>query len=488
MLFNSLEFAAFFALLYGLYLVTMRRLRFQNALLLVGSYVFYGCWDWRFLGLIALSTMIDYACGRALDRRIASAEWSDRADQTFHHGRRGRRLILATSIVANLGILGIFKYYDFFAASGAAFLASIGLPLQPRLLEVVLPVGISFYTFQTLSYTIDIYRGELRARYSLLEFAVFVAFFPQLVAGPIVRARDFLPQVARRRRLNMQQASEGGYLILWGLFKKVVIAGNLAPLVDAAFASGASPAGGAVLVAIYAFAVQIYCDFSGYSDIARGCAKMMGFELCLNFNLPYFASNPAEFWRRWHISLSSWLRDYLYIPLGGNRSGPRRTLINLALTMLLGGLWHGAAWTFVLWGAYQGALLIVHRLTMPALDRLTRFHSIFAQRAWRVIAIAGFFQFVCLGWLIFRAHDVGQIASMLAALGDGIGLAGSGLRTLAFYALPLVLVQLAQYLRNDLDIVLRLPAPVRGAWYAVMLYGLLLFGEGFDKPFIYFQF
>jgi len=485
MLFNSFEFAAFYIGVYVLYVAAARSVRVQNLLLLGGSYFFYGCWDWRFLGLIWLSTGLDYIFGLALDRRRAFAGH----DGAYRYSPAVRRGLVAASVVGNLGILGVFKYYDFFATQAADLMGAIGLPIEPRLLRVALPVGISFYTFQTLSYTIDVYRGELRACRSMVNFATFVAFFPQLVAGPIVRARDFLPQLAAPRRTTAAQFGEGGYLILWGLFKKVVIAGHLAPLADGVFTAEAGGySGGQVLVAVYAFAVQIYCDFSGYSDIARGCAKLMGFELVLNFNLPYFARNPSDFWRRWHISLSTWLRDYLYVPLGGNRKGPRRTLINLALTMLLGGLWHGAAWTFVLWGAYQGGLLIVHRLTMPALARWTRFESAAVRRIWNVVAIAVFFQLVCLGWLIFRAESPGQIVSLLAALADGITLSGSGVRTLAFYAAPLVVVQIVQYLRGDLDVLLRMPTWVRGAAYAAMIYGLVLFGEGFDQPFIYFQF
>jgi D-alanyl-lipoteichoic acid acyltransferase DltB (MBOAT superfamily) len=483
MLFNSFEFAVFFVSIYLLYLLTMRRVRVQNMLLLAGSYYFYGCWDWRFLGLIALSTVVDFAAALALDRR------RDGEDGPYHYSTRVRWWLMAVSLVGNLGMLAVFKYYDFFAAEAGELLAALGVPLAPRLLHIVLPVGISFYTFQTLSYTIDVYRGELRACRSLVEFAAFVAYFPQLVAGPIVRASDFLPQLSRPRRIDAVQFGEGGYLILWGLFKKVVIAGNLAPLVDGVFSSDVGAyTGGQVLIAVYAFAVQIYCDFSGYSDIARGCAKLMGFELMLNFNLPYFARNPAEFWRRWHISLSTWLRDYLYVPLGGNRKGPRRTLINLGATMLLGGLWHGAAWTFVIWGAYQGGLLIAHRLAMPALQRWTRFESRVLRACWNGAALVVFFQLVCAGWLIFRAKSAGQIVDMAAAMWRGISLSGSGVRTLAFFATPLLIVQLVQYLRNDLDIVLRWPAVVRGATYACIFYGLVLFGEGFDKPFIYFQF
>lgn len=490
MLFNSFAFAVFFAAVYVLYLASFRRLVVQNLLLLASSYFFYGWWDWRFLGLILLSTVIDFVCGREIDRRRheSSPGGAGDSDTPYAHSRAARRTLLFISIGANLGILGFFKYFDFFAGSCAEMLSSIGLPLELRLLEVVLPVGISFYTFQTLSYTIDVYRGQVQAHRSLLNFAVFVAFFPQLVAGPILRARAFLPQVARPRRLDLAQVYEGGYLILWGLFKKVVIADNLAILVDNVFGAENLPHGGAVLVAIYAFAIQIYCDFSGYTDIARGVAKMMGFDIPLNFKLPYFARNPSEFWKRWHISLSSWLRDYLYIPLGGNRKGPRRTCINLGLTMTLGGLWHGAAWTFVLWGVYQGTLLITHKIAKPSLERLMRY---FPTR-WRFLegplAIVVFFHFTCLGWLIFRAESVEQIPRMLEAVFTTFSVHGSGITALATFSLPLVLMQLAQHLKGDLVFMLRWPAPARGLVYAIMFYGVVLLGVQGDQPFIYFQF
>ncbi|MCP4590299.1 MAG: MBOAT family protein [bacterium] len=492
MLFNTFSFAVFFVAVYLLYVMLMGSLVLQNLLLLAASYFFYGWWDWRFLGLILLSTVIDFLCGREIDRRKTeevSGE-PEGASNAFAHSPRKRRGLLAVSIVANLGILGFFKYFDFFAGSCAEMLGAVGFSLQPRLLEVILPVGISFYTFQTLSYTIDVYRGQIRAHTRILDFAVFVAFFPQLVAGPILRAREFLPQVCRRRRFNLEQAYEGGYLVFWGLFKKMVIADGLAGLVDGVFGAEVTPHGGAVLVGVYAFAVQIYCDFSGYTDIARGVAKMMGFEIPLNFNLPYFARNPAEFWRRWHISLSSWLRDYLYIPLGGNRKGPRRTCINLALTMVLGGLWHGAAWTFVLWGVYQGALLVVHKALKPWLDRADRWMPSRWKPLVGWLTIGLFFQFTCLGWLIFRAESVQQIPDMLWAIFTSLALYGSGATILAVYALPLLLMQWFQYVKSDLNFLLRWPAPVRGLAYCTMFYGLVVIGvlRNDAQSFIYFQF
>lgn len=491
MSFNSTTFGLFFVVVYAAYLITIRWTRLHHLVLLVSSYVFYATWDWRFLSLILLSTGIDYVCGRLLDRTRRNDGNASPTD-----AQRARRRILIVSVASNLGILGFFKYFDFFVASAGRLLTAIGLGVEPRLLHVILPVGISFYTFQTLSYTIDVYRGELRAHRDLLGFAVFVSFFPQLVAGPIVRAKAFLPQIVTPRRPTREQVGEGSFLMLWGLFKKVVIADNLSTLVDSVFAASPAPAGSIVAVGMYAFAVQIYCDFSGYTDIARGIAKLMGFEFRLNFNLPYFAGNPQEFWRRWHISLSTWLRDYLYVPLGGNRKGPRRTCINVMVTMVLGGLWHGAAWTFVLWGVYQGGLLIAHRLTMPWLARLSGACPSWLGVAYRATAVIVFFHLVCLGWLIFRADWVGQAVDMFTALCTSWptvlltpeGWSSSGATTLLLYSTPLLLMQVAQHAKCDLNVVFRLPAPARGLVYALLIYGVALLESRDARPFIYFQF
>ena len=343
MLFNSQVFLIFFVVVYGLYRLLPHR--WQNVLLLVSSYFFYGWWDWRFLTLIFLSTVIDYIAGGII--------------YSAGPNQRRRKAAVVVSMTSNLVILGFFKYFNFFADNLSAVLQYAGLPAFTRHLNIILPVGISFYTFQAMSYALDIYRGHLKPARSFLNFATFVAYFPQLVAGPIERASNLLPQIENPRTITRAGIESGAWLIFWGLFKKCVIADNLAVLVDGVF--GATGATGATsLLALYAFAFQILCDFSGYSDIARGLARWMGVELMLNFNNPYAALNPKDFWSRWHISLSSWLRDYLYIPLGGNRKGRRRTYINLALTMLLGGLWHGAAWTFVTWGAFHGLLLVIY--------------------------------------------------------------------------------------------------------------------------------
>lgn len=496
MLFNSVEFAIFLLIVYVFYVLTMRRLRAQNMMLLVASYVFYGWWDWRFLGLLLGSTVVDYACARWIDRRVAQPESFDGATAPLRYTPAVRRRILLISILVNLGVLGVFKYYDFFADSLAEALTALGVQASPMTLGVLLPVGISFYTFQTLSYTIDVYRGDLPAHRGFVEFALFVSFFPQLVAGPIVRATDLLPQITRPRTLSLQQTCDGGRLLFWGLFKKLVLADNLALVADRIFEPGATHHGGAVLVGVYAFALQIYCDFSGYTDMARGCSKLLGFELPLNFNLPYLATNPVEFWRRWHITLSTWLRDYLYIPLGGSRRGSRRAAINLMLTMILGGLWHGAAWTFVLWGVYQGALLVLYKSVQPWWTPIARKLERRVGLAWRVACTIAFFQLVCLGWLVFRAESVGQVSSLLDRILSPwaywwiVGAVGapSGTWGVAFAAVTLLCFQLSRRHAGE-DVVLGgLPVPVRAATYAAMFIVLAAFGVMIERPFVYFQF
>ncbi len=357
MLFNSYGFAIFFAALLPAYWLLNKWRRAQNVLLLAAGYYFYACWNPKFLALLVLSTVVDYACALCVDRV---------------EDPRRRRAAVALSMILNLGMLGYFKYYNFFAESLQALLARGSIAVSIRHLEVVLPIGISFYTFQSMSYVIDVYRRELKPTRNLIQFATFVSFFPHLVAGPIVRPTSLLPQVSTGRRFQLQQFYEGVYLILWGLVKKVVVADNLALVVNDLFGRWSGLDGGSCLLAVYAFAFQIYGDFSGYTDIARGVAKCLGFEIPLNFNLPFFATSPQDFWNRWHISLSHWLRDYLYITLGGSRRGTLVTYRNLMLTMILGGLWHGAQWTFVVWGIYHGILLVLHRLAAPELGASAR--------------------------------------------------------------------------------------------------------------------
>lgn len=387
MLFNSWIFLVFFAVVSSLY--RGLNLRGQNRLLLVASYVFYGCWDWRFLSLLALSTAVDFYCGRKIED-TQDAGW--------------RKFYLGCSLFTNLGLLGFFKYFNFFITSFERMLASFGLESHAPTLSIILPVGISFYTFQTLSYSIDIYRGQLKPVRNLVDFALFVSFFPQLVAGPIERAKQLLPQIQSERRWNTRLFLDGVWLVLLGLMKKVIIADQLAGYVNVAFAGTAPPYPGIQnWMVLYAFAFQIYGDFSGYSDIARGISKMMGFELMINFRSPYLVRNVAEFWRHWHISLSTWLRDYLFIPLGGSRGSAGSTMRNLMTTMVLGGLWHGAGWAFVLWGFYQGVILVLHRVY--ASRRMK--HQSCPTPSWRTaLAMLGTFHVVCIGWLLFRAGSV----------------------------------------------------------------------------------
>jgi len=473
MLFNTVQFALFFFLVYGLYLVLPHR--WQNRLLLVASYVFYGTWDWRFLSLIALSTVIDYGCGLGIHTSSSS---------------RRRHGFLLLSVASNLGILGFFKYYNFFAENFAALLSNLGLHASMGMLHIVLPVGISFYTFQTMSYTIDIYRQEMEPCRDFWDFALFVSFFPQLVAGPIERASRLLPQVVSPRHITREHIAQGIFLTVWGLYKKVVIADNLSLTVDRLF-SASDPGSAGVILAVVFFAFQIYCDFSGYSDIARGVASLMGFELMLNFDLPYVARSPQEFWRRWHISLSTWLRDYLYIPLGGSHKGPIRTYVNLCLTMVIGGLWHGAGWTFVLWGTYHGGLLMVHRyLSQHGVLPTMREGAAWRNRGlwltqWLVMSVL-----TLGGWLIFRAVSVTQVFTMLGSLTalPSIAALAAGAAKLALYAWLLLLVQFAQWHFRDLLVVARAPVWVQTGFYLCCFYMITLLGAFESNAFIYFQF
>jgi alginate O-acetyltransferase complex protein AlgI len=473
MVFNSYAFALFFACLFPAYWLLRHHPRLQNVLLLGAGYYFYACWNAKLLALLVLSTLMDYACGL----------WVDQVEN-----RSKRRVVVALSMALNLGMLGYFKYYNFFVESAQAALSSAGISIPVRHLELVLPLGISFYTFQSMSYVIDVYRREIKPTRKLVQFAVFVSFFPHLVAGPIMRATTLLPQVAGRRRFNRGQFYEGTYLIFWGLFEKVVVADNLALVVNDLFGRWESLNGGLVLLAIYAFAFQIYGDFSGYTNMARGVAKCLGFELPLNFNLPYFATSPRDFWNRWHISLSQWLRDYLYIPLGGSRLGNWLTCRNLMLTMVLGGLWHGARWTFVVWGLYQGLLLVVHRLASPWLNRIEPIDR--AERAcWTAVRIIFTFHLVCLGWLLFRADSLHQAGGMLASifLRPAIPHAADVI-PVAVVIIPLLLVQFIQYVADDLDVIGRTPWYFRSAFYTTCFYVIVLGGQFGGQQFIYFQF
>ncbi|KPQ32073.1 MAG: putative membrane protein involved in D-alanine export [Phormidesmis priestleyi Ana] len=404
-----------------------------------------------------------------------------------------RKSLLLVSLIINLGMLGVFKYFNFFAGSLVSLLTPLGLQPGWPLLNIVLPVGISFYTFQTLSYTIDIYRRKLAPTDKLEDFALFVSFFPQLVAGPIERASHFLPQLMSSRRLTFEQMSRGSFLILLGLFKKVAIADGLAQSVNAIYNVSAAGTVGTldIILATYLFAIQVYCDFSGYSDIARGLAKLLGFDLMVNFDTPYFAVNPSDFWRRWHISLSTWLRDYLYIPLGGNRKDERTTYRNLILTMALGGLWHGAAWNFVYWGLYQGGILCVHRWVAGAKPSIRPAVTL-TDKIRRACMIVGFFQITCYGWLLFRASSWSQIVAFSDRLffhptWSTPTIPTPSLAALAGIVLVLV-VDLAHYLSGTSVFYRIWPIYRRAALYAALLVVLLMGLSNTGNTFIYFQF
>jgi len=502
--------------------------KWRLVLLLVASYFFYACWDVRFLALVLATTVIDFVCAlsvagkktgtaRVLLLALLPGAWLSGCslflpssginilmvaaaaalglaffaghELIWRGARENRsRWFLILSIGFCLGILGFFKYFGFFMDSARTMLEFLGLQTNRVLLQIILPVGISFYTFQSLGYVIDVYRGQSPACPSLLTFATFDAFFPQMVAGPIERGRHLIPQLQQTATFSPEYLQDGFCLILVGFFKKVFVADNCAILANYVFAPETALNGYWAVIGVVAFAFQIYGDFSGYTDIARGSAKLLGIDLVKNFSFPYFAHNPSEFWGRWHISLSTWFRDYLYIPLGGNRGAKWETVRNLAVTMLLAGLWHGANWIFVLWGAYHGLLLILYRV-VPALRSLGDETSSSWSRG--VLAVAFMWVLTLAGWAIFRSNNLHQLGLWLAALGHwqtatALPWASSSL-WLLLHAGPLILLQILTWKYRDETSLWRLPWPVRGLVYALMLM-LIVSSTEHDKEFIYFQF
>lgn len=483
MLFNSFEFLIFLPIVFVLYwFVFNKKLNWQNGLVLMASYFFYGWWSWEFMGLLMLSTALDYAYGFW----VASPN------------RKKAKLFLWLSIINNLGILAVFKYYNFFALQIQSGLELLGLHTNPILLELALPIGISFYTFHGMSYVFDIYRGQQKPVKNFIDYAVFVSFFPLLVAGPIERANHLLPQVQKSRSFNYTQAVEGCRLILWGLFKKVVIADSLAEIVDEIFQNYDTHNATTLIVGAIAFSFQIYGDFSGYSDIALGTAKLFGFELLSNFKFPYFSRDIAEFWRRWHISLSSWFRDYLYIPLGGSKNGKLKAVRNTFIIFLVSGFWHGASWNFIVWGFLHACgflpLLLLNRnrkhLTdVVAQDRL--FPNL--KELWQM---ATTFVFVSFAWIFFRAESmpiavsyISQIGRSLIEYPQQLWMLPGG-KTAFLYIIPLIVCD--WYLRRDE----RKLKAFKNRKMNYLLYILLVFitfwklnlcsGQKID--FIYFQF
>jgi alginate O-acetyltransferase complex protein AlgI len=468
MLFTEFRFLFFFLLVFSLYWFFRSNL-IRKAFLLVCSYVFYGAWDWRFLSLILLSTAIDYIAGNQIQSSESEAT---------------RKKWLAVSLVANLGFLGFFKYFNFFIDSALGLTQFLGIPANASSLQIILPVGISFYTFQTLSYSIDIYRRKLQPVHNPLDFALYVSFFPQLVAGPIVRASDFLPQLNSLRQLADVRFRANLSLFLIGFIKKACISDNIAPLVDQYFSAPEAYDSFSAWMGVLLYTVQIYCDFSGYSDMAIACAGLLGYQFCLNFDFPYFARNMSDFWRRWHISLSTWLKDYLYIPLGGNRGGKWMTYRNLMVTMTLGGLWHGAGWTFIIWGIMHGFALIVQRewtLFADAIPRLQRFRLVAAP----VIT----FYFVCLTWVFFRAPDFQSAATVLRAfaLFDSPGSQHLPSSILLFLT-ALACIHWLNYRQFFGKLFKLVPDSVFAVMYGFATAFVLAFVPTSYTPFIYFQF
>lgn len=480
MLFNSLHFVAFFPMVVALYFIIPKRFRW--VMLLIASYYFYMCWRVEYALLILTSTAIDYAAALLM----------------YRTQKKGVRLFyLILSLTTNLGLLFAFKYFNFFSDSLQAVFAQFNLAYAMPELKVLLPIGISFYTFQTLSYTIDVYRGHQEPERHFGIFALYVSFFPQLVAGPIERSARLLPQFFEEHQFDLQQAKEGLVLMLWGFFKKLVIADRLAVYVDQVYNSPEPYGGGAVALATYFFAFQIYADFSGYSDIAIGSAQVMGYRLMTNFNRPYFADSIGDFWRRWHISLSTWFRDYVYIPLGGNRTTRRRWVINIMAVFLLSGLWHGANWTFVIWGGLHGLYLLVGEWTAALREKAAQALGLANAHLFRkLVQILITFHLVWLGWVFFRANCVGDAFRHLRAIATAASAWNWGplhMKPQDLYAALgvigfLIVIQVFQRDRRFDRFLYDAPTWIRWSLLYTLLLGILVLGKFTKQEFIYFQF
>ena len=480
MLFNSFEFLLFLPVVFLLYWFVFRGRKWQNLLVVIASYVFYGWWDWRFLFLIALTSVCSYASGLLIKR--------------YSDSRRAQKAVSATNIVLNLAILGVFKYYNFFVENIDALFLAMGYKLDWITLDIILPVGISFYTFQALSYTIDVYRGSIKPTRDIVDFFAYISFFPQLVAGPIERATNLLPQFQRPRQFDYAKAVDGCRQMLWGFFKKMVIADNCAAAVNEYWEQYQTMPGVSLFILGVLFTFQIYCDFSGYSDIAIGCARLFGFNLMRNFNYPYFSRSIPEFWRRWHISLTTWFRDYIYFPLGGSRCDKWKIIRNVFIVWGISGLWHGANWTFVCWGLYHATLLAIYNL----LGVNTKYKNIVAHG--RLLpSIKEFLQMsltfflAVIGWIIFRAESmtqaVGYISSMFTnKLFDSSALYGKAL------VLTCVALLIIEWLQREKQHALQFPdncifnKEIVRLFIYVILVSLIIIYTGEIQTFIYFQF
>lgn len=479
MLFNSFEFLIFLPAVFLLYWFVFKPLKWQNLFVVAASYLFYGWWDWRFLILIAITTFCSYASGLLI--------------QKYSGRRRHQRIVCASNILLNLIILGIFKYLNFFGENFALLLDALGFKCDWVTLDILLPVGISFYTFQALSYTIDVYRGNIQPTRNIVAFFAFISFFPQLVAGPIERATNLLPQFLAPRRFDYAKAVDGMRQILWGLFKKMVVADNCAVAVNMIFGQYQSFDGLTLFIGALLFTFQIYGDFSGYSDIAIGTARLFGINLMRNFNYPYFSRDIAEFWRRWHISLTTWFRDYLYFPLGGSRRGKWKSICNTFIIFLVSGMWHGANWTFICWGAYNAALFLP--LLISGHNR--RYTGVVAQGRLlpslkELLQMAVTFLLVVIGWIIFRAENINDAFNYITLMvTDFTPCVPQHGKSALFYAALLLVVEWLHRDRqfglqiNDGGLLAR--RTVRWTIYVILaLFTLLCAGT--QEEFIYFQF
>jgi alginate O-acetyltransferase complex protein AlgI len=472
------QFAFFVLLAAAIVAVAVTGPRVIRKTIILGcSFVFYGWWDWRFLGLVLVSTTIDFLAGLLIESARRNADHST------------AKLGLSVAVGANLLILGVFKYFDFFSFSIAAAFAQIGIRIDPVLLHVALPIGISFYTFHAISYAVDVYRGDVVASRNYIDYLNFVMFFPQLVAGPIARASHLLPQVSKGFEVRIDGVYSGSQLFLFGLVKKLIIADNLAPIVDRAF-SNPNPKFIDIVFGGLGFMTQIYCDFSGYTDMARGTARMFGISLADNFKFPFLVSNPRDFWHNWHISLSTWLRDYLFIPLGGSRGSSSFVARNLMITMLLGGLWHGASWNFVLWGGFHGAWLVLHRFYTQG-GVATALEKLIGGFTYRTAAWLVFTALTLIGWIIFRcSQSAEQLAAALTALTHpsmAFNLSAPNMRWIAGAFLIVIGLQLWQR-KVGPEPWQALNLGQRSVWYAACLLCLMWLDKQPSSPFIYFQF
>ena len=487
MLFNSLEFLIFFPVVTLGYFIIPKKLK--NLWLLITSYYFYMCWQPAYALLILFSTVSTFLCSIAIDKA---------------KNRKAKKLSLTLSLCVNLAILFLFKYYGFFTDNIAWLFGKIGVAVNMPAFDLLLPVGISFYTFQALGYAIDVYRGDVEREKSFVTYALFVSFFPQLVAGPIERSKNLLPQFKQTYKFSYSRAREGLVLMAWGFFKKMVIADGVATVVTLVYNTPTNYTGLQLIIATVLFAFQVYCDFGGYSDIAIGCAKVLGFNLMRNFKKPYFSTSLQEFWRRWHVSLSSWFSDYVYIPLGGSRKGKVRTYINLIITFLVSGLWHGANWTFVLWGLLNGVYVCISRAMRPAKQRFVAKHKLEKNVVYNAFSALFVFVCICFSYIFFRANTFSDASYIVTHLFSDIGswftsgyfnaqltgitfFANKGIALVCSIAFMLV-TELWEGKDELSQKICRQKFPVRWVFYYAVILLILFFGNFGKSPFVYFDF